>query len=101
MIDEFRAIVEAIGPSRYVVASNGSAIEFAAIYSQELRIWFAPPSAHSTLVVTSKIQLGEHRAEWARFQYKFLRRDWPRFTKSRGSEQRRQDVVGDVVGDVE
>jgi hypothetical protein len=33
--DEFRAVVEAVGPSHYVVKSNGSAIEFASIYSTE------------------------------------------------------------------
>jgi hypothetical protein len=94
--DGFRAVVEAVGPLHYVVKSNGSAIEFGSIYSDEFRIWFAPASAHSVLASVAKMMRADQRADFARFQYKFLRRDGRVPEKSRDLQQRRQDVIGDV-----
>jgi hypothetical protein len=75
--DEFRTVVEAVGPSAYNVRVDGSAIDFLPV-NGEPRTRIAPVAAHHepkrVAAALKHLKIGE----WARVRYKLMRRDGSR-----------------------
>ena len=79
--DQFRTVVEAVGPSAYTVRIDGSAIDFVPLKG-EPRTWAAPTAAHHELERVADILKHEKIGEWARVRYKLMCRDGSRTAKN-------------------